>query len=145
MEVTVLPVVIVVAAFALLMTRVATTLCIDGNVLAVLVDTEHVAAMRVTVREAGRVLLRVGDGVLDLELVLSSYTVPIAESAGARRVSKNGLLGEEEGDEQGVAVEMTVGHLGDIGGVGRGPRDEDIVVLRRGRPRGRTEDALAKE
>lgn len=67
------------------------------------------------VREAGWVILRVGDGVVDLELVLSGYTVPIQGSAVAQRTPEHGGEGRYA---QGVAVGMTVGHLGDIGGIG---------------------------
>ena len=102
--------------------------------------------MRVAVREAGWVLLCVGDGVVDFELVLSGYTVPISGSAGAREAPENCSLGEaEEKDAQGVAVEMTVGDLCDIRSVGRSPRDEDIVVLRRGRLQVHPEYAWTEE
>lgn len=60
------------------------------DVLTVLVDTEHVAAMGMAVGEASRGLLGASGGVVDLELILASHTPSITESAQAQghRVSK---------------------------------------------------------
>ena len=83
MEVAVLPTVLIAPFFVImaLLLVIMTFLLIavgplghDLNVFTVLVDAKHFAVVRVAVCELGRVLLRVGDGVLDLKLVFTSHT-----------------------------------------------------------------------